>query len=412
MGSYIKINGWSGSNKEDSALRFAKVFRLSKVETESAMGQISQGMTWQFGKTISDRQSAVAKNFLTGIGFNVELVSDSPMEWPGTDSPAAEELPQAFEEVEEFPGKPTRKPKAKAKRGKKVMAGVVIVLLILAAGGLSQTQFGKDLIESIGSKSNDLINKFETSSNEKESSPASPPPQSAEIEIPENLPTVKPLQGIVFKGKPKNKYPMTLGGCRVGENQLNLILLRADLEQTQRDFFCKDKTIANPQAGWKCEFKPNSKMCQGKESFSCVRHYHCIPETPEFNKAKFGKEVENLENLENQIKTGLTNLTYFRGLAVDSKYMGRNSSSISNCYTGDVLRDKLLRTDLKQTQENFFCKGKTIANPVGGWKCELGQTSCGGPGEKHFICSRSYQCIPETADYNRVRFKKEIEALP
>ena len=153
-------------------------------------------------------------------------------------------------------------------------------------------------------------------------------------------------------------------------------------------------------------------MCPGKEAYSCARMYQCIPETPEFNKAKFGKEIEDLDDLENQIKTGLTNLTLFRGVAIDPKNIDQTTSSVSGCYSGYVLKENLLVSDLNKTQESSVCKDGTIANPFGGWKCELGQTECVDPDDKFYTCNRSFQCVKETPDYNRAKFKQELQELP
>ena len=104
----------------------------------------------------------------------------------------------------------------------------------------------------------------------------------------------KPFQGIEFKGAPTKIYPLILSGCRVDKDQLDRKLLRTDLEQTQTDLFCIGAYIANPEAEWKCEFKPDALICQGREAYTCARQYQCIPETANYNKARFKKEIKAL----------------------------------------------------------------------------------------------------------------------
>lgn len=281
MSVYIKINGWFGSNQEDVSLRFTKVFRMSKVEGDSAMGQIIQDQPWQFDKPTSDSQSSKAQAYLSGLGFEAELIPVSDIDSDAHDTAAMEGSPQGFEEVEEFPGKPERKPKSRLKFSKAAMA--VILLIILGAGGLSQTQFGKNLINSMGLPSD--ANK---------DSSASLPDQPAGTETLQTPSGVKPLQPIVLPGEPSKKYPVTLSGCLENRDQLNPILRKADLEQTQSDLLCKGKTIANPQAEWKCEFLSFSTICEPHDSYTCKMQYQCVPETPDYNREKFKIEIEAL----------------------------------------------------------------------------------------------------------------------
>jgi hypothetical protein len=468
MGYFIKINGWSGKNQSNAAHQFSKVFRLGKDEAEQALGQISNGLPWQYGSTVSNAQSKQAKYYLEKLGFKVELLlpsevgefdsfmgDPSPREFkepeltdsmsiapedpelvasepmapePETAEPEDTEVDfdtdqdsqdfttdqespdfSEYEEVADIPEAPKSEDKPEAKSSK---TGLMLLLLIILAGvGLTQTQAGKDLVNKVVSQSKQFLNGYSSDPENPPDASATAPTQPTAPNLPTAMPTLQPLKGVVFTGESNTEYPITLGGCRGTEDQQNLILLKSDLEQTQKDFFCKGSTIANPTSEWKCEFTADSKTCPDKESYSCVRNYQCIPESPEFNKEIFAKEFEKLENIENQMKTGLSNLTIFRGPMVDTRNTDVTTASVSNCYSGEVLREKLRRVDLNQTQDLKFCKGGTIANPVGGWQCDLGQTTCGNPTEKYFICNRSYQCIPETEQYHRDMFQNELKKL-
>ena len=187
---------------------------------------------------------------------------------------------------------------------------------------------------------------------------------------------------------------------------MDFMLRKKDLYQTQTDF-CKGKTIAHPTVEWTCEYS-EVKSCRGKEFFNCERAYRCISESPEFNKAKFKREIIDLENLENEAKAGITGATTFSGLTVDSTQRGRFSSYTERCATKEELKDHLRQADLKQTQSSFSCEDNTIANPVEGWICELRPDPC-SDGKQRYNCSRPYQCVPETSEYNRAMFKKELE---
>lgn len=413
MSHNIKISDWSGDDKENAAKSLAKLFRMSEDEAEEVMDQIGLGQFWQFKKTISDNQSKKAEAYLTRLGFEVEL------------APTADDILSTFTKSESSSGPDSgasSKPKGSGglarfsgRQSLIVKAALAAALLFVIGFGLMQVDFVKDPLNDSGPTP--------------ETQPAAPaesqlppqpqvqpetgpqtqaPPGPEKQKKPKPPVEIKPLQGIAFEGKPANEYPSTLAGCGGREN-INFKLLSADLGQTQKDFFCKGNTIANPVGEWKCEFKSASKMCQGKESYNCARRYQCIPETPDFNRARFQREIDDLENLENEKKTGISELTTFRGLPVDSKISGRTTTSLSGCYAKEELSGELRRSDLKQMQKDFFCKNNTIANPVGGWQCEAGKGVCIDNDEKWFNCYRSYQCIPETPEYNRIKFKRELE---
>lgn len=419
MSHNIKISDWSGDDKENAVKSLAKLFRMSEDEAEEVMNQIGLGQFWQFERSISDSQSKIAAAYLTRLGFEVERASSAEDILASfTKSESSSDPDSGLASKSGASGDHAR-PRRRISPFVKVV--LAVVLLIGVFYGLSQTSFVKDFLA--GSDSPVEVKRVAPvqpqPQPEKQSQPETQPqpqaepqaqtqPEPKKEEKPKPPPEVKPLQGIKFEGKPSMKYPSTLAGCG-GEENINFKLLSADLEQTQKDFFCKRNTIANPLGEWKCKFKSDSKMCPGKESYNCVRRYQCIPETPDFNRARFKREIEDLENLENEKKTGIAELTAFRGLPVDSKYNARTTTSLSGCYGKEELSGELRQSDLKQTQKDFFCKNNTIANPVGGWQCEAGKGVCIDNEEQWFNCYRSYQCIPETPEYNRAEFKRELE---
>jgi len=159
------------------------------------------------------------------------------------------------------------------------------------AAGLSLTQFGKDLINSVGSQSKGLIGNIGTSSDVKKDSST---PQQAGTNAAKALANAKPIQTIVLDGEASKQYPMTLSGCLEKRDELKPLLRLAELEQTQSVVLCKGKTIANPKAEWKCEFKPEAKICLDREAYACSVQYQCVPETAAYNREKFKKQLEGL----------------------------------------------------------------------------------------------------------------------
>ena len=267
MSSYIKINGLFDGDQEDATIRFTKVFRMSDLEGESAMSQICQNETWQFIHQTSDSQSSEAKTYLTSLGFDVELVPLSDIDWDKYDSTEPDDSSQEMEEAEKLPkGDPKKKQK---------MALAGLILVILAGVGLTQTQQGKELVSSFGVSSD--------TKKDSADSPSSNPTNN-----------IVPIGTIALDGEPSTKYPMTLSGCLDNRNQLTSILRRADLEQTQSVALCKDKTISNPATEWKCEYQSLSKICNDREAYSCAMQYQCVPETAEYNRDKFKKALDAL----------------------------------------------------------------------------------------------------------------------
>ena len=127
-------------------------------------------------------------------------------------------------------------------------------------------------------------------------------------------------------------------------------------------------------------------------------------------------EVKPLEGIAPEVKPAVENkpkvvnsgFAPFSGMPVDSKYSRRTTTGFTGCFFKEDLKNEFRRIDLKETQKVFFCKNNTIANPVADWKCEPAKGVCMDNEEKRYKCSRSYQCIPETPDYNRIKFKQAL----
>jgi hypothetical protein len=73
MSYRIGLNRFSGEDLEDAADQLAKVFRMSKEESSRIVVGLSEGNAWQFPKVVSNKQSQMAGDFLTKLGFEVKL---------------------------------------------------------------------------------------------------------------------------------------------------------------------------------------------------------------------------------------------------------------------------------------------------------------------------------------------------
>lgn len=270
MSVYIKINDWFGPDQGDATSRFTKVFRMTDNEGESAMSLICRSKSWQFEHQTSDSQSSEAKSYLSSIGFEVELVPLSDMDWDSDGSIGLDDASRDFGKSDDLA---EDDPKKKLKT-----ALALILILILGAVGLTQTQQGKDIVSTIGSQSKELLGLSDSSKKSTSTGQA------------EDL---KPIERIAIDGD-STTYPMTLSGCVETRDQMTQVLQRADLEQTQSVAICKDKTISNPAGEWKCEFKSLSKLCNNLEAYSCAMEYQCVTETSTYNREKFKKQIEAL----------------------------------------------------------------------------------------------------------------------
>ncbi|MEE9258978.1 MAG: hypothetical protein V3U37_05510 [Nitrospinaceae bacterium] len=91
MSCHIKINNWAGQDPEDATSRIAKVFRMGIDEADSVMQKVAQGQSWQFQWTISDEQCDPAHDYLTGLGFDLELIKAEAPYGPGAAAERADE---------------------------------------------------------------------------------------------------------------------------------------------------------------------------------------------------------------------------------------------------------------------------------------------------------------------------------
>lgn len=82
MSYRIALNGWSGNDQEEAAQKIAKIFRLEDDEAAGIVQQLADGNVWQFEHGISGKQSEMAENFLTSLGFDVErrLLTEEEMQ--------------------------------------------------------------------------------------------------------------------------------------------------------------------------------------------------------------------------------------------------------------------------------------------------------------------------------------------
>jgi len=275
MSCYIKLNGWSGSDRESAATQLAKVFRMPEYEADSILDQLSEGTPWQFEHSISETQSGPAKNHLAKQGFEVAIVSESgeeeieSLEDESYDSGAAEggqEISQAA------------KPKPKSQKG-----AIAVLVLVLLAGGWTQTEQGKEQLIRWGV----ISPPFQYTA---------PTPAESSYDNPAYRDTVKGLTGIPYEDQTAQPVSSSIGSCmKPGENLATTLLMK-DLKSTQSDFFCKGETIANPIGVWECGYHYEDG-CGRKTRpyYNCHRRFVCVPETAEYNREIFKKQLQELE---------------------------------------------------------------------------------------------------------------------
>ncbi|MBI4389421.1 MAG: DUF945 family protein [Nitrospinae bacterium] len=79
MSYRVKIHGWSGNDLSEVADRFAKLFRMRRENAQAILHDVvEEGRSWQFERTIPDRQSDQARQYLKALGFDAELVPVEP----------------------------------------------------------------------------------------------------------------------------------------------------------------------------------------------------------------------------------------------------------------------------------------------------------------------------------------------
>jgi uncharacterized membrane protein YjgN (DUF898 family) len=72
MSCFLILNSFAGSDQDAAAKKLALMFRMAPQQAHAILEKIAQGQVWQTPKEVSDQQAAVAENYLTGIGFQVE----------------------------------------------------------------------------------------------------------------------------------------------------------------------------------------------------------------------------------------------------------------------------------------------------------------------------------------------------
>ncbi len=72
MSCFLTLSDFAGDDQDAAAKKLALMFRMAPGQASAILEKISKGQIWQTPKEVSDQQAAVAENYLTGIGFQVE----------------------------------------------------------------------------------------------------------------------------------------------------------------------------------------------------------------------------------------------------------------------------------------------------------------------------------------------------
>ena len=72
MSCFLTLSDFAGDDQVVAAKKLALMFRMAPGQASAILEKISKGQIWQTPKEVSDQQAAVAENYLTGIGFQVE----------------------------------------------------------------------------------------------------------------------------------------------------------------------------------------------------------------------------------------------------------------------------------------------------------------------------------------------------
>ncbi len=72
MSCFLVLNSFAGNDQEAAAKKLALMFRMAPQQANAIIDRVSKGQVWRTPKEVSDRQAAVAENYLKGIGFQVE----------------------------------------------------------------------------------------------------------------------------------------------------------------------------------------------------------------------------------------------------------------------------------------------------------------------------------------------------
>ena len=106
MSDRITLKALTTSKDERTvSWQLAKVFHLSPEDALEIVQQLTEGKPWRFDKPISKSQASTAKKFLTSLGFEVELASDSNKAISQVDaSNFGEDLADSGDDLEETSG--------------------------------------------------------------------------------------------------------------------------------------------------------------------------------------------------------------------------------------------------------------------------------------------------------------------
>lgn len=72
MSCFLVLNSFAGDDQEVAAKKLALMFRMAPQQANAIIEKVAKGQVWRTPKEVSDQQAAVAENYLTGIGFQVE----------------------------------------------------------------------------------------------------------------------------------------------------------------------------------------------------------------------------------------------------------------------------------------------------------------------------------------------------
>ena len=72
MSCFLTLSSFVGEDQDAAAKKLALMFRMAPQQASTILKNISKGQAWQTPQGISDKQAAVAENYLKAIGFQVE----------------------------------------------------------------------------------------------------------------------------------------------------------------------------------------------------------------------------------------------------------------------------------------------------------------------------------------------------
>jgi len=101
MSCFLVLNSFAGDDQEVAAKKLALMFRMAPQQANAIIEKVAKGQVWRTPREVSDQQAAVAENYLTGIGFQVERsVQQQEVVDQIAESVALEEPPVAMTDTE------------------------------------------------------------------------------------------------------------------------------------------------------------------------------------------------------------------------------------------------------------------------------------------------------------------------